>query len=153
MNERRMSTQLIRYLDGELSPVEREKLDQMLAENPELQARLDSLRDSDRAWRESLAYPGKKYSFATLRARLTQVRPLDEIRLFLPRVRMESPAPRIAMAAVFFMAMGASWVTGKLSRPQENDLADRLADRNARLDDMISLTADPTADWPEDTRA
>lgn len=146
---RRLDARALAWLDGELTPeAEAELLAQALAD-PDTAVRLESWREDLAQWDAALTPPVQPYAFGTLRARLVEISPLDEVRLFLPRLRLDSPVPRFAVAAMFAAALGASWMLGRFSRGPA-DAPERLRDRSAYMDDMIAMSGDPTAPWPDE---
>jgi hypothetical protein len=146
---RRLDARALAWLDGELTPeAEAELLAQALAD-PDTAEQLDAWREDLAQWDTALTPPVQPYAFATLRARLVEISPLDEVRLFLPRLRLDSPVPRFAVAAMFAAALGTSWMLGRFARGPA-DAPERLRDRSAYMDDMIAMSGDPTASWPDE---
>jgi len=148
MNTRRLDTRIIALLDGEALPAERDALAQLMQNDPECAAAHAEWHALTQEWRAALNFPERPYSFAVLKARLREVSALEEVRLFLPRVRLDSPLPRMVLAMLFLAALGVSWVAGWMARSQGVDVAERLRDRRDRVDEVIAMTADPGADWP-----
>ncbi|MBI1320595.1 MAG: hypothetical protein GC168_16855 [Candidatus Hydrogenedens sp.] len=146
----RLDAHILAWLDGELDPNAQRDLLEEAFNDPETEARLHAWREDLAAFDAALAPPEARYTFATLRARLETITPLDEIRLFLPRLRLDSPVPRFAVAAMLAAALGSSWLLGRFQRAQA-DAADRLRDRSDFVDDIVAMSADPSAPWPEDT--
>jgi anti-sigma factor RsiW len=153
MNTRQMESRIIAYIDGDLMPAERQRVADAVAGQHELAEAAQEWQERTAEWRDALAFPDAPYTFATLRARLAHVRPIDEIRLFLPRVRLDSPLPRLVVASLFLAALGVSWMAGKLARSHGVEITQRMSDRSAHVDDMIELTADPNAEWPGEKKA
>jgi len=150
MTPQRFDAQIIALLDGDLMPGARDRLQAELAADPAKAEAAAAWRALSAEWRSALAHPGGAYTFDTLRARLRDLTPVEEVRLFLPRVRLDSPVPRLAVAAMFAAALGASWMTGKLSRTAGGDGVGQLHARSEHLDAAIDATVDPQAVWPKD---
>ncbi len=150
MTPQRLDAQIIALLDGDLMPGARERLRAELDADPAKAEAAAEWRALSDEWRGALAHPGAAYTFDVLRARLRDLTPVEEVRLFLPRVRLDSPVPRLAVAAMFAAAVGASWMTGKLSRTAGAGGVEQLHARSEHLDAALDAAADPQAVWPAD---
>lgn len=150
MTPQRLDAQIIALLDGDLMPGARERLHAELAADPAKAKAAAAWRALSDEWRGALAHPGAAYTFDALRARMRDLTPVEEVRLFLPRVRLDSPVPRLAVAAMFAAALGASWMTGKLSRAAGAGGVEQLHARSDHLDAALDAAADPQAAWPTD---
>lgn len=74
-------------------------------------------RDEMFAWqtldglsRDAITFRGEAYTFDALRARMAQMTPMEEVRLFLPRLRVAKGVPRYAVAAVMLLLFTAIWL-------------------------------------------
>ncbi len=108
MDCRRMQRKFVAYLDGDLSPGARTAAEQHLASCLECREALESLRAFDAECRDALAYPETPYPFAALRARMAEIVPLDEVRAFLPHLKVQGAIPRFAVALMLMMITGGA---------------------------------------------
>ena len=94
--------------DGHLTPGNRLWVEEHLRECPACREKRADLEGFLEECREALACPGPRYSFAALKARMDAIQPLDEVVLFLPRLRTENRFARYAVAMVMaIMILGA----------------------------------------------
>lgn len=100
MECRRVQGRLADYADGHLYPEQRAAVEAHLGRCLDCRESLAETRAFLAGCREALACPTPAYSFAALRARMAQVRPLDEVIRFVPKLRTGSSLGRVAVAMV-----------------------------------------------------
>ena len=99
MNCRHVHGRIVALIDGDVPPGLRDDMASHFASCPACRAEYGDVADFLAVCREVLTCPGPAYSYAVLRAQMETIRPLDEVRAFLPKLRADTPAPRFAIAA------------------------------------------------------
>lgn len=152
MNCRHAELQRMAYLDGDLPRPLRARIDRHLRGCARCRAAYDDTAQFDQLLRAALACPVAPYRFEDLQARLVEMRPLDEIRAFLPSLRAPGRAPRLAFAALMLLlGLLAQWPAGALRLAARGD--DAMLQYRGRLDGALLAAADADAPLPDEPRA
>ena len=108
MNCRAIQSRIADLADGHLSPGNRRWVEDHLQACPACREEQVDVEAFLAECREALAYSGPTYSFAALKARMDAIQPLEEVMLFVPKLRTQNGFARFAVAMVMaVMILGA----------------------------------------------
>ncbi|MGD9427043.1 anti-sigma factor family protein [Pantoea sp. NSTU24] len=131
---------IVAWLDGEMTPQEAELFEQALADNPDLNRRLEQFRHSSLDFGQA---------FAPLLAQAPQARMAERLAAITPPAPARTYSRRALIAAsVSFLLVGSG--IGLLARPGEKreDESQSIRDLEARY--MSLYSAETLADLPDD---
>ncbi len=116
MNCRITQGKMLEYIDGTLYPSERSDFELHLCACETCRELYREMKVFSDTCAEFIVYPGKPYSFNTLRARMATVRPLDEIVAYIPKMRAPGLAGRFATALLLLVFVALLPSTARTSR-------------------------------------
>ena len=105
-NCRLIQSKFAGYVDGDLRPEERRLVQEHVGSCAECEGAFEELRSFLGEVEEFLVHPGAAYSFETLRVRMAQIEPLEEIVAFLPKLKVQRTIPRFAVAMMMLVLVG-----------------------------------------------
>lgn len=107
MDCRQIQSKLPGYLDGDLFPAEQRLLGAHLERCMECKAAWLECRAFLQTCDEFLVYPEKAYPFSSLKRRMADIEPIEEVIAFLPKLQINGAIPRFAVAVVLLLLTGA----------------------------------------------
>ena len=135
MDCRNLQGKFTDYVDGDLRPAEGRMLERHLASCPACRQEYEALKWFLDDCHEFLVAPGPAYSFASLRARMAAVKPLEEVVAFLPRLRVHGAIPRYAVALLFMILVGSTPSTYSSTRTLYASIRSPFAQHKERIDE------------------
>lgn len=116
MNCRITRSKIVDYIDDALYPGERSDIEVHLCGCETCREMYREMKSFSDTCAEFVVYPDKPYSFNALRARMATIRPLDEIVLFLPKMRSHGLTARLATALLLLLFVALLPSTVRASR-------------------------------------
>jgi len=93
-----------------------------------------------------MAFPGEAYAFEALRPRMATITPMEEVRLFLPRLRVTPGLPRYAVAAVLILFFTVTWMWSRPARAGLEHSANAMLGSLDRIEAAYALYFDETTE-------
>jgi hypothetical protein len=105
-NCRQIQSRFAGYLDGDLRAEEKHHIDKHVETCTECATAFGETQSFLGEVEEFLVHTGPTYSFETLRLRMAQIEPLEEIVAFLPKLKVQHTIPRFAVAMLVLVLVG-----------------------------------------------
>ncbi|HPO13631.1 MAG TPA: anti-sigma factor [Candidatus Hydrogenedentes bacterium] len=142
MECRTIQSRFTGYLDGDLRPAERRRVEAHIAECPACQEEFAHAKHFLQDCHEFLVCPGPAYSFETLRTRMAAIEPIQEIVAFLPKLRINAFIPRFAVALLALTLIAGPPYALRNSRQVYSTIKLSFHDHAAQWDDNYQTQLD-----------
>ena len=138
MDCRHIKSQFSGYLDGDLQPDERYRIQQHVTQCSACQEEYEEVRDFLAMSEDALTYHGPRYTFAELRAKMAAMEPLEELVAFLPSLRVNGAIPRFAVTMVLMLLVCGLTMNLRNTRQVYAAMKSPFKDRVAKLEHTYS---------------